>query len=383
MGAIARQGWHSRNAVKTFLVRFTLLFSSLTAALAVGEFALRAIEARRESHYVYPFGMHQHSRQYGWIPVPSGSFRHAEREFDVTYRTDAAGLRKTSPDGGTGQVLGIYGDSFAWGSGVEDGDTFASYLSGNLRDSRVRNAGVVSYSFDQYYLRFKSDFENPGRRPWIAVFAIYPANDLIDINRPYVSAYGFLRPGEKRLALKTKPLLVPKEGEFQFIYPEVSQIDESHSAGAGARVHELLRRSQSLKLLNEIGGLNALLPFLPKRLQDNLFGMAVNDLREGISRFSWCLDRISETSVSAVFLLIPSKKLAERRRGLGTGEEAHYKAIKGLLEERRLPFVDLMQEFAWDGRYYLPYNGHFNKKGNQRVARAVYEKLVRLGWARG
>lgn len=382
MGAIARQGWHSRNAVKTFLVRLTLLFSSLAAALVAGEFAFHAIEARKESRYIYPFGMHQHSREYGWIPVPNRSFRHAEREFDVTYRTDAEGLRKTNPPGEIGRILGIYGDSFAWGSGVEDGETFASYLSGVLHNSRVRNAGVVSYAFDQYYLRFKNEFENPDRRPSIAVFAIYPANDLTDINKSFVSAYGFLRPGEKRLALKTKPLLMPRDGGYQFVYPEASQIDESNSGGTRVRVRELLRRSQSLKLLNEIGGLPALLAFLPGRLRDNLFDVEVSDLRDGMPRFAWCLDRISEASVSSVFLLIPSKKLAERRRGLGTAEEAHYKAIKGLLEERRLPFVDLMQEISWDGRYYLPYNGHFNKRGNRRVARAMHEKLVRLGWTK-
>lgn len=74
----------------------------------------------------------------------------------------------------------IVGDSFTFGSGVEDNETFSSLIEHNLNgkgyDVKVINAGVKGWSPDQYYLFIKH--EALKYNPDIIIIGFYGGNDV-------------------------------------------------------------------------------------------------------------------------------------------------------------------------------------------------------------
>ena len=76
--------------------------------------------------------------------------------FDVIYTTDSNGFR-TTPDRPYAKLsIYFFGDSFTFGHGVADEETFASIVSSVWLDEHVKivNAGVNGYGITQMYGRF-------------------------------------------------------------------------------------------------------------------------------------------------------------------------------------------------------------------------------------
>jgi hypothetical protein len=89
---------------------------------------------------------------------PENAVTWSSAEFTETSHTNALGMRGTAEVGlkrpGELRVLAV-GDSFTYGHGVEDDQTYPAVLERLLRergrDARVLNAGVPGYSTDQEY----------------------------------------------------------------------------------------------------------------------------------------------------------------------------------------------------------------------------------------
>ena len=85
------------------------------------------------------------------------------REFTETSHTDALGLRgvEVGPKRPGEQRILAIGDSFTFGHGVQDDETYPAVLERRLRgrgyDVRAQNAGVPGYSTDQAYTYFVRD----------------------------------------------------------------------------------------------------------------------------------------------------------------------------------------------------------------------------------
>src|SRR5262245_43760643 len=100
-----------------------------------------------------------------------------QREFQVTIRTNAAGLREDFelPPGKRIDV-GCLGDSFTFGHGVNAGERYSDVVRAQLGDRLV-----VSYSYADgwatpyYYLFLK---EHPELVPRVAVLGLFLGNDL-------------------------------------------------------------------------------------------------------------------------------------------------------------------------------------------------------------
>lgn len=92
-------------------------------------------------------------------PGFSGSFAHPDYSF--TAHHDEAALRQTlngnSADG-SGSIL-VLGDSFAYGLGVQDDQTLASFLAGRLQGqgirTRVANAACPSYTLSESFCKYE------------------------------------------------------------------------------------------------------------------------------------------------------------------------------------------------------------------------------------
>jgi lysophospholipase L1-like esterase len=138
--------------LKNLLLSALLTLSSLLLCLAVGELAARLL---LPPHPLYrePQPLHDPDPRLRWVLRPSQDGFTQDRAMHV----NAAGLRDSEElpvpkPAGELRVL-VLGDSFSFGNGVADRDTYAEVLERELRArglaARVLNAGVQGYDVHQ------------------------------------------------------------------------------------------------------------------------------------------------------------------------------------------------------------------------------------------
>ena len=102
--------------------------------------------------------VHQPDPVLGWTLVPDSVSQHySAGNYEVSYHIDALGRRTTASDSSAERRLLFFGDSFVFGQGVENENT-AAYLLAQRRqdDFKVLNYGVMGYSLEQMFVRFRS-----------------------------------------------------------------------------------------------------------------------------------------------------------------------------------------------------------------------------------
>ncbi len=142
----------SATATRTFAVNVALTCASCVVALLVGEVALRVMRyGERKSHEI---GVNARS-----LPdLMQAGTRYFDTHLQATYSYDNDGFRVTPTgdapvDGAsattTALSVAVVGDSFVFGAGVEDDETFAAQLQREVTGSRVRNLGVSGANTQQ------------------------------------------------------------------------------------------------------------------------------------------------------------------------------------------------------------------------------------------
>ena len=117
-----------------------------------------------------------HSSRYGWQLRPDWRFRD-EQGRQVS--TDGARRRVPArPDDGAGDTrVAVLGDSVAFGTGVDDQETFANRLAAR-EGWTVANFAVPGWGTDQSLLRYRHEARE--WRPSVVVLNVCLANDLAD-----------------------------------------------------------------------------------------------------------------------------------------------------------------------------------------------------------
>jgi hypothetical protein len=135
---------------------------------------------------------------------------------------DASGARylPAFPDPSLPPCVSLYGDSFTFGSEVDDEHTWANVLARRL-GCRVASYGVPGYGADQAYLRFVSQERD---RPRAALLVVYADHVQRDVNRfrPLLApgTSGGLKPRfrlDEGGGLVLVPVLLPDEAELRAI----------------------------------------------------------------------------------------------------------------------------------------------------------------------
>jgi lysophospholipase L1-like esterase len=88
----------------------------------------------------------------GW--VPRSGYSSADNPYKTLITVDADGFRSNGPaaDIASSPTIVAVGDSFTWGTGVSDDNTWPAHLE-RKTGIRIRNGGVAGYGFDQTVLR--------------------------------------------------------------------------------------------------------------------------------------------------------------------------------------------------------------------------------------
>lgn len=94
-------------------------------------------------------GIWQADERLGYAHIPLKTGRHQTDEFDVLYSIDARGCRVTpDPVKAHGTVL-VLGDSFTFGHGVNDAETYPALLANTWNSYKVRNCSGMGWGTAQ------------------------------------------------------------------------------------------------------------------------------------------------------------------------------------------------------------------------------------------
>lgn len=134
-----------------------LVVGSLALALPAAEGIARLFYEPRspeiDAFQLHASSYYQPDEELGWYPKANVHGRHDKPgSFATTFSTNSQGLRDTEHEferePGISRVV-VLGDSFAWGFGVDDHQTFSSVLDSALEATEVINLGVTGYTLRQ------------------------------------------------------------------------------------------------------------------------------------------------------------------------------------------------------------------------------------------
>lgn len=350
-----------------------LVLVSTGVALLAAEYLLRWQRAQIEASSDMEAGLLRYDATLGWGLKPLWRGGHRHHDFEVEYSTDLdawrttpASVRKTP-----GRDVFWVGDSFTFGFGVSDQDTFVNRISQAEPDVRHVNAGIPGFSTDQEMLLIERRILRT--RPGAVMLVVYLGNDLFDNRLPFplqaenAKPYFSLDPGGRLVPhqLPVPRLRKPADGS----QPSLSQVvlgEASSSGWSGFLDLEIIRR---------LG-----------------WGMApAEDWRasldtrfEGELRlFMALLTRIQNavTGAGAQFrvYLLPSRRAIEPADGVMSQVQDYLAAqiidrsrAQGVTAFSLIPALRTAQSRE-PGRLYFPNEGHLTARGHALVADMIVD----------
>ena len=267
-----------------------------------------------------------------------------------------------------GPVVLALGDSFTFGLGVEDGETWPAQLEARLRAQtgqavRVVNAGTISYGVFQEMALLRS--AGLQVRPAIVIHGLY-WNDFMNAAPPAADA---------------PPVLTP-DGHFVWDRPADTR-SSIHRLASWAFAHSALlfsMRQAVARLLpagDADGGTSAYARAFDQMLEH---GLAEVDW-EPVEKFYGDLERLGqENSFETLVVIMPVHAMVCRPEA----EEHPYPAqARRRLEALGLAYVDgfsLWTQQTCDTDRFLPEgpDGHLNSEGYQLIADAVAARLLAI-----
>lgn len=302
----------------------------------------------------------------GWFHKKSHlAFMENPKGVKIPVTTNSQGLRGTQEYGAKKPSrfrIAIFGDSFTFGYGVRDEESFPAQLESIIAKSEVLNVGVPAFGLDQIYLAFK-EFA-PQYQPDLAIFTIYPEDFWRALRSYNDGGYGkpyFTLEADDSLKLHHVPV------------PEGKHFSVPQFPGA-------LQRSLWERFFNRFAlyrmGKKALSKFRKK------IGLEDPD-----TEAEWLLGRKIleqakyEAQKMGIRLMIV---LAPPARWITGTDEPIRPSLLRFSEREQIEFLDLTPVFyeaaskASIDRYYLPQDRHWTVEGNRLAAEKIAEKIRTL-----
>lgn len=309
--------------------------------LVIMELALGLIRGPVNSPVRYPGDIEPESDAttdplIGWKLPPSSVTPERNDEFSVSYTSNSLGFRSLREfDPASPQAKFVFlGDSYTFGSGVEDDETFASLVEERFEVVHCYNMGIGGFGIDQMWMTLR-----------------HYALPL----RPRAVVLSFIRHDlDRSLAAYRKGHIWQAKPTFRFEDGRLAPATVDNRPPALVRF--LLQRSQ---LVGQW-----------RKAETSLARRFPIGYRWKLNRaiFSEIRDECREAGVSLVVVHIPVN-----RRSPAPVFESEFAQLE-------IPFLDLTPKLdAAADEYYYPKDRHFTSRGHRFASREISEFLARRG----
>jgi hypothetical protein len=354
-------------------IAFSLLAIALVMVpvLVLTEYVLgKRQEAIEQSTRLDP-GLIQYDPQLGWVLAADWSGGHSHHDFEVNYSTNRYRLRTQSADLAPPKQrprIGVLGDSFTFGFGVEDDETFVELMDRADPERDFLNLAIPGTSTDQQYLLMRNRARPLGIDHYVLVF--YLGNDLLDNALPYplhtdlakpffqLDAYGRLELKNTPVPRQPKPPALRKNTLGSLTFGEEMRSGRLASTQLYRRLFpekvsispDEARQILEERLAGQLGLMDALLGAIKKEAAFQDAGLTIV-LMPGLS---WLKQ---PDSWSAAFQEFTRQKV----RGLAAGHDLPVVDLAGALRSATETIPDPLE-------FYHPHEGHLNRDGHKLVA---------------
>jgi lysophospholipase L1-like esterase len=376
--------------------KWLVVLVSSVLSLATAEILLRNVAPRRTIEVLagaYP-AMFEDSDYLPYRLRRGYSGRLATREFDTSVRINSRGYRGEEFAAEKGDVFRILaiGDSYTFGWGVEDNQTYAALLRERLssrhpsRRIEVINAGFAAcYSPDTYYLYLKR--EGLALEPDLIVVGVYVGNDL---DSPAAFENEWLEQDAEGLPLRIRNrhshvvgnMLLPRDVPLRYRVPLLRRLHLFQGLAdlwwaLKPALQSSLRASATLHAASS--GSDERVPYIYRMTYDdrtNTVMRRVESLFSGMQRLA------DEARVPLVFMIIPERvQLTGNALNRLPADIGKPQRLLGEFFEREgLRSVDLLPWLtpaAADQSLYFPLDGHWNAAGHEIGAQRLADALSR------
>lgn len=369
----------SRRKVLTFGLFFMVI--STVIALVAAEYVLRILDERISHSESMQPGLIRYDATLGWALSPGWSGRHHHHDFDVGYAIDRRGFRADPAMQGDRPQVAVLGDSFTFGLGVEDAETFVSRLNAGSQRGAFLNMGVPGYSTDQELLLLRRTFDL--EQVDTVMLVVYLANDLFDNTLPFPLQADHGKPFYSleqggRLLLHNRP--VPTTAK-----PAAARSADLSSLVLGGErpATSLLERTlgqthiaRRLGLFQSQATLSA--GVLQRRFEPyiDLFIALTAELQR----------QVTGRGARLVVALLPGASYVERPASLSAQYQQYLREqllqrLAGMADVAVIDLAAALRQAASEQGepFYFPNEHHLNAQGHQFVSRVIAGSLADVG----
>jgi len=349
---------------------------ALFGGLGLAEWVLRSRAAKISASDRLEAGMVQYDAALGWKLSPGWKGSHTHPDFSATYSINALGLRGDTPalsERNQDRLSIIVGDSFTFGLGVNDNETFAHLMqAASPPGSRFLNAAIPGYSTDQQALLLEQKLL--GLKPARVLLVVYLGNDFFDNPKRFPmqvgSAKPFFSPGAHGLELKNVP--VPMERKPRDFGGLTEAVWGNDPAGWPWRT----RAEQSSELLRLVAAA------IPVSNHEAEFAARFSP---ELTLFDHILDRIAAQcergNIRLVVAVLAGRSFVEEAGSISAQYQNVFRQhVLASAAEKKRAVIDVAGRMAADftarkTSSFFPNDGHLNPSGHRLVADILRSEL--------
>lgn len=359
--------------MKNFFANILMAVFSVLMCLVLFEVVLRVffpVYAPTTTSKHEQVGLMEFDPNFGWFHKRALNTWIETQEYSTPVSINAKGLRGAeysyTPTEGHKRIL-VVGDSFSFGLGVKDDETFSKRLetlfqgSGNKYD--VINMGVNGYGNDQQLLLLKH--EGYKYSPDIVVCQFFVGNDIVDNISAFIHGSSkpyYVMEGET-LKLKNFPVSLmtlgsdvkpePKEPKGRINIPFLKEFLQKNSY---AYIFLRLRYNYLLYLTGVRSGIS-------EEDIENGWDVTCAILRE--------MNNLCENDkIRFLVLIVPT-----REQILGVESSSTQSKLKEFFIKEGIEYIDLLELMGGRKDLYFTIDSHWNREGHKEVANILFDRL--------
>ena len=363
---------------KVVIFSTIVICCSILMALALCEFALRYKERSGQAPELLDPGLIKYDRNLGWKLTPRWRGNHQHRDFLVSYQTNRYGFRGefTPPGDHNGRRIAFLGDSFTFGFGVNDHETFINRLNEKAPEEHYFNFAVPGYSTDQQYLLLRRRVFN--FRPDVVVLVTYLGNDLFDNLLPFPLQANQGKPYYKlsgnRLVLRNSPVSTAVKSKEQTAL-DLHQVVMGETPPLRRGLFGLLEKMKLFQMAKRIFHSD----------NKNLFPLFDTRFQPALKVYEALLDQMviqcRRNNSELLVILMPGRSLVERP---GSQSAQFQEYLRGkIIEQCKRLHIRLMDlalhlktvHMNTGKNLYFPNDGHMNALGHMVTANYIRDRM--------